>query len=149
MSRHGEVTLAWGDGNYTFRLGYGELLQLQKSCDAGPDWIAQLIKSPHCRVDHVREVFRLGLIGGKQVKQGDALTKVQRFFEEQMDDYDNNRTIAYLIIERALGRLDDDALGKALGARKRKSSGSREAKSTSRNLSEPPAPSVSASPSST
>lgn len=139
MSRHGEVTLAWGDGDYTFRLGYGELLQLQKVCDGGPDWIAYQIRSVNCRVEYVREVMRLGLIGGG-MKQNEALPKVRSFFDDQMRDYDNNRLIAWAIIEAGLRGIDDNTLGKLPGVRKKKSTGSRDAKSTSRVLSESHAP---------
>lgn len=147
--RFGEVTLAWGDGNYTFRLGYGELLQLQKACDAGPDYIAYQIASVHCRVDHVRETLRLGLIGGG-LKQNEALTKVQLFFEGQMADYDNNRKIAFAIIEAGLRPISEATLGKLPGAAKKKakSAGSREANSTSKRSSARRSPSASASASS-
>lgn len=139
MSRHGEVTLAWGDGDYTFRLGYGELMALQKACDGGPDWLAYQIRSINHRVEYSREAIRLGLIGGG-MKQNEALDKVRKFFENQMEDYDNNRLIAWAIIEAALRGVDGKTVGKLKGARKRKSTGSRAVKSTSPDLSASPAP---------
>jgi hypothetical protein len=130
MSRHGEVTLEWGDGEYPFRLGYRELMELQRVCDGGPDWIAGQIHSVHCRVEYVRETLRLGLIGGG-MKQSEALGKVRSFFEEQMGDYDNNRLIAWAIIESALRPIDGSALKKTLGAATKKRKGSRTEKSIS------------------
>lgn len=45
MKRNAEITLPWADGDYTFRLGWGELELLQEECDAGPYVIAERLRS--------------------------------------------------------------------------------------------------------
>jgi hypothetical protein len=69
VSRDASITLTWADGDYVFRLGYGELMQLQEACDAGPMWILSRLQMPTAenrgwRVQDVAHVLRLGLIGG-------------------------------------------------------------------------------------
>lgn len=129
MSRHGEITLAWGDGEHLFRLGYGELRQLQEACDAGPAFVAQRLIGNSWRVEDVRETLRLGLIGGGMT-QGEALDKVRRFVEAA--PYRENCIYAYAVINAALaGVTDEKIVGKAVGARKTKATGSRVKKSPS------------------
>ncbi len=64
MSRDASVTFLWGDDDYRFRLGIGELRQLQEKCGAGPYEILVRIAGAVWRVDDLRETIRLGLIGG-------------------------------------------------------------------------------------
>jgi hypothetical protein len=134
MSRHGEITLGWGDGRYTFRLGYGELLLLQEACDAGPAFIANRLASGHWRTQDVRETIRLGLMGAG-MSQADALTKITRFVDNVA--WAQNCLIAYAILQAAIIGPQDEAVGKAQGARKRKASGSPKAKSPSPGSSAP------------
>lgn len=64
MSRDASVVLAFGDGDYLFRLAWGELAKLQEACDAGPFVVMQRLKDGSCRLDDISEVIRWGLIGG-------------------------------------------------------------------------------------
>jgi hypothetical protein len=69
MSRDASVTLEWGDGDYVFRLGQGELMELQQKTDSGPMWVLNRMMAPTpenrgWRIEDIREVIRLGLIGG-------------------------------------------------------------------------------------
>lgn len=129
MSRHGEVTLPWGDGDYKFRLAYGELRDLQEACDAGPPWIADRLRDGNYRVEYIRETMRLALIGGG-MSQSDALTKVRLFCEPRLEE---NRLIAWAIIRTALEGAADEKLGKAVEAvtKKKKASGFRGTRSPS------------------
>lgn len=126
MSRHGEVTIPWGDQEYKFRLGYGELRQLQEACDAGPPRIADRLRpydvqlNPHgdnWRIQDIRETIRLGLIGGGMTSH-DALVKVIKFVDAV--PLIENRFIAYAIIQAAISGATDEMLGKAEGAPKEK-----------------------------
>lgn len=63
-SRDASVTLAWADGDYTFRLAWGQLIELQEKCDAGPYIVLQRLSMGGWRVQDIGNVIRLGLIGG-------------------------------------------------------------------------------------
>jgi len=43
--RSARVELDWGDGTYTFRLAWGQLVELQEKCDAGPYVILQRLQT--------------------------------------------------------------------------------------------------------
>lgn len=64
MTRRAEITLDWADGTYVFRLAWGQLVELQEQCDAGPYIILQRLMAGAWRVQDISQVIRLGLIGG-------------------------------------------------------------------------------------
>lgn len=64
MSRSGKVEFDWADGRHAFRLGIGELEELQEKTGAGPYELLRRLHSGAWRVAEVRETLRLGLIGG-------------------------------------------------------------------------------------
>lgn len=140
VSLDGSVTLAWGDSDYRFRLGYGELGQLEEACGGiGAPVIADALRARAFRVAYVRETIRLGLIGGG-LSQSDALNRVRRFVEahENDADYFDNAQVAYAIIQAALSPRTADTLKKAIGTRRRAKPVPRTAASTSPS-STPPA----------
>jgi hypothetical protein len=104
MSRHGAVELAFGDGEFTFRLGLGELEELERKCDLGVFQIASKLspEARQARVAEIRETIRLGLIGGG-MKPVDALAKVSRYVDER--PLDESRDIAYAVVLAGLMRL--------------------------------------------
>lgn len=76
MSRDGSVTLDFGDGTYTFRLGWAEWEMLDESLGCGP-WYLQallfnaattMLQKPEAVKDlkpkYLSEIVRAGLIGG-------------------------------------------------------------------------------------
>lgn len=142
MSRHGDITIAWGDGEYTFRLGYGELRQIQEVCRAGPQRIADRLKpydaktNPHGDnwfVEDIRETIRIGLIGGGMDSIA-ALGKVTRFVDSR--PLVENRYIAWAILMEAVVGASDEQLGKEVGAKKKKAKGSQTTKLPSQSSSE-------------
>lgn len=92
MSRHASVTLSWADGDYTFRLAIGQLRELQESVNRprvklgapliGPATLFEALRSNDAWLHDVREVIRLGLIGGG-TKPADALDLVRRYVDER------------------------------------------------------------------
>lgn len=84
MSRSGEITLAFGGEERTFRLGIGEWRKIQEACDAGPGEIMERLSPAfralkagvsfsdilhsaivgRWRVDDIRVVLFNGLVGG-------------------------------------------------------------------------------------
>ncbi|MEI4482234.1 MULTISPECIES: gene transfer agent family protein [unclassified Phyllobacterium] len=82
MSRDASIELNFGDGTYTFRLGWGELAKVQEACDAGPYVVLQRLYDNSWRLNDIREVIRWGLIGG-ETKPGEALKLVRDYVEER------------------------------------------------------------------
>jgi len=78
MGRDASVTLAWADGNYTFRLAWGELIELQEQCDAGPYVVLGRLSQGAWKMQDISETLRLGLIGGG-VEPAKALTLVETY----------------------------------------------------------------------
>ncbi len=143
MSPVGKITLEWGDSEYAFRLGHRELYQLQEKCDAGPRRIAARlmlydpIKNPFgddYRMDDVRETIRLGLMGGGKT-QAEALTLVMRFVDSR--PLEENRIIAFKILEPAVWGSKEEPLGKADEPETMKATGSQTTKTPSDDSSAP------------
>lgn len=112
MSRHGDITLAWGDGEYRFRLGIGELRQLQEACNAGPPVIAQRLRDGTWMLDDIRETLRLGRIGAGQT-QPQALRDINRFVDSR--PLAENALIALAVLLAAIIGPPEEKLGKGRG----------------------------------
>jgi hypothetical protein len=82
MSRHGDVVFDWADGEHTFRLGIGQLRELQERCNAGPLMLARRLIHGDWRLDDLRETIRLGLIGGG-LEPSKALSLVRNYVDER------------------------------------------------------------------
>ncbi len=81
MSRNAQVTAPFGDGVKIFRLGIGQLEELQEACDAGPEELFYRILGGTWRVKDIREPIRIGLIGGG-TEPMKALSLVERYAGE-------------------------------------------------------------------
>jgi hypothetical protein len=93
MSRNGSIDLEWADGGpYTFRLAIGQLRELQETINKprvklgapfiGPATLYNMLVCRDAWLHEVREVMRLGLIGGGTSPE-DARDLVQRYVEER------------------------------------------------------------------
>lgn len=80
MSETAEIELAWGDGDHVFRLGLGQLRELQRKAECGPFVLFQRFVDRSCKIDDVRETIRLGLIGGGLAAEA-ALQLVKDYFD--------------------------------------------------------------------
>lgn len=119
MSRNGDITLRWGDGEHLFRLGIGELRELQEKVsrprvavggDAiGPAYLALLLNSGRWMVDDVRETLRIGLIGGG-MKPAEASACVARYVDGR--PLEESVIPAYLVLTAALVGAPDEPVGK-------------------------------------
>lgn len=105
MSADGSVELSWADGTYKFRLAIGQLRELQEKCRAGPFAIMSRLRDGTWYVDDVREVIRLGLIGGG-MPSTDALVLVVRYVEGQ--PWQQSVPIAFSILLAALIGIPDE-----------------------------------------
>jgi hypothetical protein len=144
VSRHGDITLPWGDGEYTFRLDYGKVRTLQETCKAGPPVIMRRLRDNEWYAEDVRETVRHGLIGGGKT-QDEALGLIQRFVDGV--PYSQNRMIALLIWAAWISGDAEEAVGKTLGARKTRASRRSPKAASASPISMPPAsPSASSPP---
>jgi hypothetical protein len=74
------ISLEFGDGEHSFALPIGQLRELQDKTGRGPLALLRKIQSGEWFVDDLREVIRLGLIGGGS-KAPDANKLVARYFD--------------------------------------------------------------------
>jgi hypothetical protein len=131
-TRHAELTIAWGDAEHTFRLGIGQLRELQEKTDCGPMELLRRFLRGTWRLDDVRETLRLGLIGGG-MEPIRALSSVARY----VDDRPLAESVppAQAVISVLLfGNEEDDPTGKAMAE---ESSSSRTEGSPSPTSTEP------------
>lgn len=65
MSRDGSIDVMFPDGEeYHCRLAWGQIIKLQEARNAGPFLIYMRLHGADWMAEDVREVIRLGLIGG-------------------------------------------------------------------------------------
>lgn len=79
--KHGEITTFWADGEHTFRLAIRQMRELQEKTGVGPYKVLERLRDHDWRVDEIREVIRLGLIGGG-MSPADAYRLVVRYVDE-------------------------------------------------------------------
>lgn len=82
MSRDAQITLPWADGDYTFRLGWGELELLQEACGAGPYVVFNRLLDDSWKMGDLSHTIRLGLIGGGKTPV-EALKLVREYVEKR------------------------------------------------------------------
>lgn len=111
--------VAWADGDYKFRLGWGELIQLQEATDAGPFALLERLAGKHWLVGDISHTIRLGLIGGGQ-KPEDALKLVRNYVESRPPA--ENVMLAYAILAAGVQGAPDEPPGEAEGEEKGESS---------------------------
>jgi len=109
MSRDASITLAWADGEYTFRLAWAELIMLQEARDAGPFVIHQRLVDGTCRVEDIAEVIRCGLIGGGMTPVN-AMKKVEIYVKGRPPR--ENLTMAFAVLGVALNGAPDEPVKK-------------------------------------
>lgn len=80
MARDAKINLTWADGDFDFRLGWGELCELQEKANAGPYIMLSRLHSGEWRMEDITHVIRLGLIGGGMTPV-EALKKVRAYVE--------------------------------------------------------------------
>ena len=106
MSRDGSITLDWADGSHQFRLAWGELIQLQEVCDAGPLVIYARLGSGQWRLNDIREPIRLGLIGGGATP--DSALKLVRNYVEARPPLENVALARAIVGAATIGASDED-----------------------------------------
>jgi Phage tail tube protein, GTA-gp10 len=115
----GSVTLQFGGEEYTFRIAFGQWRELQESINKprleigeppiGPMALLRALLNGDSWPHDVREVIRLGLIGGG-MKGDRALVLVKRHVESRA--YFNALPTARTVLQYAMFGPPDDAVGK-------------------------------------
>lgn len=111
MSRGGGISLIFADGEYSFRLPWGQLTELQEICDAGPYVILERLQNRTFRLCEVRDTIRLGLIGGGLDAQ--KAVRLVRTYVEDTERYSllASSLVATAVILAALLPPGDDPAG--------------------------------------
>ena len=111
MSRDAKIELAWADGDYTFRLAWGQLAELQEKTDCGPYVVLQRLMDGTWFTTDISNVIRLGLIGGG-AEPSKALGLVRAYVEDRPPV--ENVPIAQAILYAACMGAQDDKLGESV-----------------------------------
>ena len=115
----GSVTLQFGDGDYPFRIAFGQWRELQESVNKprleigeppiGPMVLLRCLLDGNAWPHDVREVGRLGLIGAG-MKGDRALVLVKRHVEGR--PYFQSMPTARTVLQYAMFGPPDDQVGK-------------------------------------
>lgn len=106
MSRDASIVLAFGDGDHTFKIGWGQLAKIQEACDAGPFVILDRLASGRWKIEDIREPLRWGLIGGG-LAPSEAL-KLIRDYVEDRPPHENLGIARQVMMAGVLGAPDED-----------------------------------------
>lgn len=106
MSRNASITLTWADGDYSFRLAWGQLSQLQEQCDAGPYVILQRLMDGTWRLKDISEVIRWGLIGGGM--EPVAALKLIRSYVEDRPPMENLMAAQAILTAGVIGAPEEE-----------------------------------------
>lgn len=108
MSRDASITLTWADGDFKFRLGWGELEELQEKTNAGPYVVLQRLHNGTWRVQDISNVMRMGLVGGGMAPD-QAIQKVRYYVEQRPPMESVHHALA--VLSAALMGAPDEKLG--------------------------------------
>lgn len=115
MSSHAAIDLDFADGTYRFRLGLGEIAELEEKAKRGifliHDDLDPKVRSAKSSV--ISETLRIGLIGGG-TKPADALALVRRYVDQR--PLTESLFLAYAVVVAALTRVSGVDLPKSSGA---------------------------------
>jgi hypothetical protein len=113
MSAPGTIVIDWANGSDTFCLQkVGFLLDLEDKCKAGFPTIMARLEGGGWYVSDVREVIRMGLIGGG-MNPKDANTAVRNHIDLNEDGIAPSVLVAYHVMHAAMfGSPKDDPVGK-------------------------------------
>ena len=109
-NRSSTITLPWADGDYTFRLAWGQLIELQEKTDCGPGFLLDKMWQNNWKVQHISEIIRLGLVGGG-LTPAEALKKTRTYVESRPPM--ENLPLAQAILAIALQGAPEEEKGEA------------------------------------
>jgi hypothetical protein len=102
--------VVFADGEYDFRLGWGQLVELQERCGAGPSFVLNRLHTGSWLVEDISETIRLGLLGAdKEMKPSTATALVRRYVQERPPL--ENHTLAVVILTAGLMGSPEEPVG--------------------------------------
>lgn len=113
MSRSCAITLPFADGEYVFRIRFGEAVALQEQTDAGPRWIYGRLVEGSWHPKDISETIRQGLLGAKEVPVAKIKTLIEQYVEKRPAL--EHVGIAIAILEAHLIGVPDEPLKKSEG----------------------------------
>lgn len=105
--------ITFGDGEYDFRLAWGQLVELQEKTNAGPLFVLNRLNSGEWRIEDISNIIRLGLIGGG-TPPSTARTLVVRYVEER--PLLENHLLAVVVLQAALMGSPEEPVGEQQAA---------------------------------
>lgn len=109
-NRSSTITLPWADGDYTFRLAWGQLIELQEKTNAGPGFLLDQMWQNTWKVQYISEIIRLGLIGGG-LAPTEALKMTRNYVESRPPL--ENLSLAQAILALSLQGAPEETKGEA------------------------------------
>lgn len=109
-NRNSTITLQWADGDYTFRLAWGQLIELQEKTNCGPGYLLDQMWQNNWKVEHISQIIRLGLIGGGKTPS-EALTLTRNYVESRPPM--ENLSLAQAILAISLQGAPEEEKGEA------------------------------------
>lgn len=104
-----QITIPWADGEYSFKLAVGQLRELQEKLKIGVGGLLKRVLAGDYYVDDVREIMRLGLIGGGTAPL-DALRLIENYVDAR--PLAENLQFASIVLYAAITGVQDDPVGK-------------------------------------
>jgi hypothetical protein len=118
MSADGSTEIEWADGLYRFKLGLGEIRQLEEKFGEGVFRVCRRLELANMgrdywivsglKADHVFDTIRIALIGGK-TEPGKALKLCQQYVSPHLME---SVTLAFALVTNAITGVKDDPVGK-------------------------------------
>jgi hypothetical protein len=110
MNRHGAVDLEWAGGEHCFRLGLGEIEELEATVDMSVFLLYSAMSAtiPFAKTKHYSETIRLGLMGGG-MKPIEARSLVRRYVDER--PLAESVALAEAILRAAIERVHSEDIG--------------------------------------
>lgn len=100
--RHGEVVVFFGDDDHTFRLGLGELAEIEERFDCSILVLATKLSTGTAKSTEIFEIIRVGLVGGG-MNPVSASRLVQRYGDAR--PLEESRLVALSVAMAALLRV--------------------------------------------
>lgn len=118
MSADGSITLVWGDGENRFRYAIGQFRELQEKINGrrmaigaplvGPMALLRLLQANDAWPDDIRDVLRIGLVGGG-LAVPDAHRKLVTYFDGKPPL--ESMLTAYTVLLAGLAGAPEDDVG--------------------------------------
>lgn len=144
MSADGSIALVWGDGElHVFRFGIGQFRELQEKVNGrriaigapmvGPMSLVRLLQANDAWPDDVRDVIRIGLLGGSK-PSGDVHRLMVNYFDP-VAPLNHMRTAFTVLMAGLAGAPEDtdDSKKKTMGKTKTPPSNSHESTEPARH----------------